>query len=152
MILLNQWRKILYDQSQAASEIKLVWKRLYFFLCLLKGTCQRQWKSVLHHFLLSEDYMIWEVCRCKLSQQNGDFLKSFQILRSKLRLVIWQWFKVENVCDISILMYNLPHCLLERFYSLVKISPNSLFTVFTCLFLIFYDSWIENRLSSPDIT
>ena len=86
--------------------------------------------------------MVLRVCRCKFNQQNGDFFKKFQILRRKLRLVIWLWFKVENVCEISILMYNLPHCLLERFCSLVK-NPNSLFTMFTCLFLILYDSWIK---------
>ena len=49
-------------------------------------------------------------------------------------MVIWLWFKVENVCDISVLMYNLLHCSLEQFYSLVVKNPNSLFTVFTCLF------------------
>ena len=86
--------------------------------------------------------MVLRVCRCKFSQQNGDFFKKCLILRRKLRLVIWLWFKVENVCGISILVYNLPHCLLERFSSLVK-NPNSLFTMFTYLFLILYDSWIK---------
>ena len=38
--------------------------------------------------------------------------------------------------------YSCTHCLLYRFYLLVK-NPNSLFTMFTCLFLIIYDSWIK---------
>ena len=29
------------------------------------------------------------------------------------------WFKSRTLCDISILVYNLPHCLLEWFFSLV---------------------------------
>ena len=33
-------------------------------------------------------------------------------------LVVWLWFKVENICDISIIMYNLHHCFLERFHLL----------------------------------
>ena len=46
-------------------------------------------------------------------------------------LLIWLWFKVENICDISILVYNLPHCLLERSHSLAVKNPNTLFTTFT---------------------
>ena len=56
-------------------------------------------------------------------------------------MVIWLWFKVENICDISILMYNLLHCWLEWFYSPVVKNPNSLFTMFTCLF------WGQNESS-----
>ena len=64
-------------------------------------------------------------------------------------LLIWLWFKVENICDISILMYNLPHCLLERFHSLVVKNPNTLFTTFTCLFLGQNESSFAFGLRSP---
>ena len=55
-------------------------------------------------------------------------------------MVIWLWFKSKTLCDISILMYNLPHCLLEWFFSLVVKNPNSLSTTLICLFLILYNS------------
>ena len=42
-----------------------------------------------------------------------------------------------------IFMYNLLHCSLECFYSLVVKNPNSLFTMFPCLFVIFYNSWMK---------
>ena len=64
-------------------------------------------------------------------------------------LLIWLWFKVENICDISILMYQLPHCLLERFHSLVVKNPNTLFTTFTCLLLGQNESSFAFGLRSP---
>ena len=51
-------------------------------------------------------------------------------------LVVWLWFKVENICDISIIMYNLHHCFLERFHLLVEKNSNSLFTDFDRLWLM----------------
>ena len=54
-------------------------------------------------------------------------------------MVIWLWFKVENICDISIIMYNLIHCLLERYHLLVEKNSNSLFTGFDRL-------WLKNKI------
>ena len=60
----------------------------------------------------------------------------------------WKWeitlcFKVKNIGDISIFMYNLPHFSLKGLYSLAVKNPNSLITMFTCLFLILYDLLIK---------
>ena len=46
-------------------------------------------------------------------------------------------------------MYNLPHCLLEQFHSLVVKNPNTLFTTFTCLFLGQSESSFAFGLRSP---
>ena len=112
-----------------------------------KGTCQRRWIWALCHSLLSEDHMILEVCRCKFSQQNDDFLRYFLIPRSKLRLAIWLRFKVEKVCDISILMYNLFG------WTILFTCEESKLTVYYVHLLFFYPLWLMNiyHLSSPSL-
>ena len=70
---------------------------------------------------------------------NIKYMKMSVIFSMDNFFVIWLWFKVENICDISILMYNLPQCSLKRFYSLIVKNLNSLFTPFTYLFFICYN-------------
>ena len=75
-ILPDQWRKILYDQSQATCEINVRWTKCHCFSCLLRrlaeGNESRQ--CAICCFLR---ITIFKVCRCKLSQQSGDFLCNF---------------------------------------------------------------------------
>ena len=58
-------------------------------------------------------------------------------------LVIRLCFKVKNIGDISIFVYNLPHFSLKGLYSLAVKNPNSMITMFACLFLILYDLLIK---------
>ena len=55
-IFWDQWKKILHNKSQAACKIKLVWRKMALLFKPFRGTCQREWKSVLRHSLPSEDY------------------------------------------------------------------------------------------------
>ena len=70
---------------------------------------------------------------------NIKYIKMSVIFSMYNFFVIWLWFIVENICDISILMHNLPDCSLKRFYSLILKNPNSLFTPFIYLFLVRYN-------------
>ena len=62
-------------------------------------------------------------------------------------LVIWLWFKVENICDMSILMYNLPHCLLERLYSLASGIFFSFWKIHSVSFIEISALWVEDVFS-----
>ena len=76
--------------------VKLIWcgKKWYYFSSPLKGLAEgnENQHCVIHCFLR---IMIVKVCRCKFSQQNGDFLNEFRKLRSKSRPRRFaQWSKI----------------------------------------------------------
>ena len=78
---------------------------------------------------------------------NIKYMKMSVIFSMYNFLVIWLWFKVENICDMSILMYNLPRCLLERLYSLDTGIFFSSGKIYSVSFIEISVLWVEDVFS-----
>ena len=97
--------------------------------------------------LLSEYFTIYFFIHYRGFPNNIKYMKVSVIFSMFNVLVIWLWFKVENICDMSILMYNLPHCLLERLYSLASGIFFSSGKIHSVSFIEISILWVEDVFS-----